>query len=145
MKKRLCIAALLLGVVLNASGFSQSSNGTVSGIVQDPSGALIPGVTITLKNNGTGVVNTTISNESGAYSFPSVAPGTYAVSASLPGFRTTTFSDVGVGNSAQVRLDFNMQLGEVATQTDVSIGAQQLLTESSATVGTVLPQSTVRD
>jgi hypothetical protein len=78
--------------------------------------------------------------------FPSVAPGTYKVTAALPGFRTAAFSDVGIGNSAQVRLDFKMQIGEAAASTvEVSVGAQQLLTESSATIGTVLPQSTVRD
>jgi len=61
MKRQVIVAALLLGFVLNASGFSQSSNGSMSGIVQDPSGALIPGVTITLTNNGTGIVSTTLS------------------------------------------------------------------------------------
>ena len=83
MKKRSIVTALLLVLSLNVSGFSQSSNGSVGGIVQDPSGALVPGVTITLTNTGTGIVSTSLSNESGAYSFPSVAPGTYKLSDSF--------------------------------------------------------------
>ena len=146
MSKRSLAAGLLLLFAFTISAFTQSSNGSLGGIVQDPSGALVPGVTITLSNTGTGIVSTTISNESGAYGFPSVAPGTYKASAALPGFRTAVFSDVGVGTSAQVRLDFKLQIGEMAAQSvDVSVGTQQLLTESSATIGTVLAQSTVRD
>src|SRR5438128_2489876 len=104
MRKRSIAAVVVLCLVFAVSAFSQSSNGSLGGIVQDPSGALVPGATITVTNTGTGIVNTTISNESGAYSFPSVAPGTYKVTAALPGFRTSAFSDVGIGNSAQVRL-----------------------------------------
>src|SRR5262245_16285621 len=145
MSKRSLAAVLLLLFAVTSTAFAQSSNGSLSGIVQDPSGALVPGVTITLKNAATGITSTTISNESGAYGFPSVAPGTYTASASLPGFKTSVFNDVGIGTSAQVRLDFKMQLGEVSVQTEVSVGPQQILTESSATIGTVLPESTVRD
>lgn len=144
MKVRVC-KALLACLGFAGALLAQSSNGSMGGIVQDPSGALIPGVTITIANTGTGVANTTVSNETGAYTFPSVAPGTYRASAALPGFRTSVFNDVGVGTSAQVRLDFKMQLGEAVGNTvEVSVAAQQLLSESSATIGTVLPQSTVR-
>src|SRR5688572_32072084 len=129
MNPRFLLAVVLCSFLVS-SAFAQSSNGSVGGIVQDPSNALIPGVTITLTNTATSVVSTTISNESGAYSFPSVAPGTYRISATLPGFRPAAFNDVGVGTSAQVRLDFKMQVGEAAGQTvEVSISAQQLLTE----------------
>src|SRR5262245_59317504 len=84
-------------VLLTASSlFAQ--NAQLGGIVTDPSTALIPGVTITATNTDTGVVTTTITNESGAYSFPSLQPGrAYSVSASLPGFKTTAFTDVDLG------------------------------------------------
>ena len=131
---------LLVGSTVFAQG-----NGQVSGSVQDPSKALIPGVTITLTNTATGVVSTQVSNESGVYSFASVPPGAYKLSGSLPGFKTAVFNDVTVGTSAQVRLNITMQLGEVASLVEVSVSAQQLLTESSASIGEVLTQQRVSD
>src|SRR5262245_14367492 len=82
---------------------SQSSYARVSGTIGDASGALIPGVTATATNTETGVVTTSVSNEVGAYNFPSLLPGTYRVSASLPGFQTQTFTGVNLGNADQIR------------------------------------------
>ena len=83
--KRIPIAAALLVVLFAGSNlFGQTVNSQVGGVVQDPSNALIPGVTITLTNSATSVASTQISNESGAYSFPSVPPGTYRMTATLP-------------------------------------------------------------
>jgi hypothetical protein len=113
--------------------------------VQDPSKALMPGVTITMTNTATGVVATQVSNESGAYSFQSVLPGTYKLSASLPGFKTSVANDLVVGTTAQVRWDFTLQFGELSSQVDVSVSGQQLLTESQASVGEVLSAQRARD
>ena len=107
--RRFLFRAALLAVVLFTSTalFSQSSNGTISGTVADASGALIPGVSVTATNNATGIVTTVLSNDAGAYNFASLQPGTYKVSAVLPGFRTQTFNDVQLGNAGQLRLNFS--------------------------------------
>ena len=76
----------------------------------DSSRALIPGVTITATNTGTGVVTTVLSNEAGAYQFPNLQTGTYKVSADLSGFRTQTYNDVALGIAQQVRLNFALQV-----------------------------------
>jgi hypothetical protein len=128
----------MLCLLLAFSAFAQTFNGQVGGIVQDPSRALIPGATITLTNTGTGIVATQITNESGAYNFANVPPGSYRAAAALPGFKTSVINDVAVGTAAQVRLDFTMEVGQVTSQVEVSVSAQQLLTESSATIGEVL-------
>src|SRR5215471_21715047 len=109
MKRFLAVGLLFL--LLAAPVFSQSTNATVSGTVGDPTGAVLPGVEITATNNATGVVTTVISNEAGAYNFASLLPGVYKVSASLPGFQTKTFTDVELGNAAQVRLNFALAVG----------------------------------
>src|SRR5687768_12615448 len=84
--------ALLLA--LSGSAFAQGANTQLGGVVTDQSGALIPGVTITILNTDTGVTNSTITNESGAYNFPSLQPGqAYRLSASLPGFQTRTVNN----------------------------------------------------
>ena len=133
---------VLVWVVLSTPLFGQSSNATVGGTVADPSGALIPGVTITATNNATGVVTTVISNDAGAYNFASLLPGLYKISAALPGFQTQTYSDVQLGNAAQVRLNFTLTVASVAQSVEVSVAAQNLITSSSSSVGEVLPQQT---
>ena len=84
---RKILATMALGwLMLSAAGsvFGQTSNGQVGGVVQDPTKALIPGVTVTLENTQTGVTATQVTNETGVYNFASVPPGTYRVSALLP-------------------------------------------------------------
>src|SRR6478752_5994811 len=93
--------AALMAFVFFASTtlFSQSSNGTISGTVADASGAVIPGVTFTATNTATGVVTTVLSNEAGVYNFASLLPGTYKLTATIPGFQTQIFNDVQLGNA----------------------------------------------
>src|SRR5262245_55610917 len=87
---------------VSAIVFGQSINATVGGTVSDASGALIPGVTVTATNTATGIVNTVVTNESGAYNFAALQPGTYKATAELPGFQTQTFTDVQLGGAQQV-------------------------------------------
>ena len=145
MMRRLSItAAVLLCLLFGLSGLAQVVNATLSGTVSDSSGALIPGTEITAKHTGTGVVSAAVTNESGAYRFPSIQPGPYQVSASLPGFQAQTFQ-VTLGTSQQIRQNFTLQVGAVAQAVEVSVAADQLLTAVSSSVGTVLPQRQVVD
>ena len=115
--------------VFAGNAFAQTGNGQVGGIVQDTSKALVPGVTVTLTNTGTGIVNTQITNESGAYTFQSVPPGTYSVTGSLPGFKTSVTNNVGVGVAAQVRININLEIGALDSKVEVTVTSDQLLTE----------------
>src|SRR5262245_65323596 len=110
MKNANIIAVLLLSIFFSLNAFSQTSNATLGGTVADASGALIPGVEVTARNVATGIVNTTITNEAGAYQFPSLQTGTYQVSATLAGFQTATNNNVTLGGSEQVRLNFVLRV-----------------------------------
>src|SRR5437899_2794547 len=145
MRKLLVTAAVLLFPVLFANALAQTSNANLGGTVSDSSGALIPGVTITATNTQTGIVTTVLSNEAGAYQFASLQTGIYKVSAELPGFQTRTYSDVNLGVSQQVRLNFALQVGSVAQAVEVTVAADTLIATSSSSVGTVLPEYKVRD
>src|SRR5437870_7102856 len=112
--RRFFIAAVFSGLFLTVQLSAQSNNATVSGSVSDTSGALIPGVTITATNTQTGIVTTVLSNESGTYNFASLQPGVYNLSAELSGFQTHTYSNVQLGLSQQVRMNFSLQVGGVA-------------------------------
>src|SRR5688500_15447340 len=104
--RRFVLATVLLYVGLTSGALAQSSNGSIGGVVRDASQALIPGVTIKVANTQTGVISTSVTNESGVYNVPSLLPGIYKVSAELPGFRTSVYNDVQLGTSGQIRLDF---------------------------------------
>src|SRR5438552_5640072 len=147
MMKRLLAGAatLLLLIALATNTFAQSSNSSVSGFVQDPSQAFIPGVTVTATNTQTGVVTTTITNESGTYTIPGLLPGTYKLSAELPGFKTQVLTNVQLGQSASARYNFTLQVGAVTDAVEVTAEATALIAESSSTIGQVLSEKKVRD
>jgi hypothetical protein len=143
--KNALVASLVLSVFFSIEILGQSSNATVSGTVADSSDAVVPGVTITATNNATGVVTSVVSNDAGAYSIVGLLPGSYTISGSLPGFQTQTYSNVQLGNAAQVRLNFTLQVSGVAQSVEVTIAAENLITSSSSSVGEVLPQRQVED
>ena len=91
MRRNILLPVFVSLFIVNAA-FAQ--NGQLSGTVTDQTGALIPGVSITATNTGTGVVTTTLTNDSGAYTFPSLQPGVYRMSAELPGFQTSTVTNL---------------------------------------------------
>src|SRR5882762_2220944 len=131
MRRILTATAVLLAVlVLSTNTFAQSSNATVSGFVQDPSQAFIPGVTVTATNTQTGVVVTAITNESGTYTILSVLPGTYKLTAELPGFKTQVINEVRLGQSAAARYNFTLQVGAVSDSVEVTAQATSLIAES---------------
>ena len=134
--------AIFLGLLMAGLAFSQ--NAQLGGIVTDPSGGLVPGVTITATNTETGVVSSTITNESGAYTFPSLQPGkAYKVSAGLPGFQTQTVSGLELASS--VRQNFQLQVSTALTTVEVSADSTLAISTNSATVGDVLPEKKVSD
>ena len=146
MRNYVSTAAVLLCLFLSFNAFSQSTNATVGGTVQDATGAFIPGVSINATNIGTGIVVTVISNESGAYQFASLQPGTYEFKAELPGFQTAVVKAFQLGGAQQARLNFTLQVGAAAATTvDVQIAADALLATSSNSIGAVLPEYKVRD
>src|SRR3954463_10611049 len=92
---RVVFAAVLLGIPATTVE-AQSFQGGLRGAVRDPQG-VVPGATVTLRNQGTSVARTSVSNEVGEYVFTSVVPGTYTVTATLAGFKTVERKDIVIG------------------------------------------------
>src|SRR5262249_43060718 len=111
MKTSVVVVFVLLFGLMTTDSLAQSQNARLGGTVADASGAFIPGVEVKATNDGTGIVTTILSNETGVYQFASLQPGTYTVSASLTGFQTQTYKQVALGISQQVRLNFTLQIG----------------------------------
>src|SRR4051812_39362059 len=89
-KWQAAFALLLLAFTLLPSlVFAQNSSGTVSAIVADKTGAVIPNAKVVLKNEATTVTRETLTNNAGVFNFAAVQPGTYTVRVSSPGLQTT--------------------------------------------------------
>src|SRR5262245_8260278 len=143
--RRLVAATILLSAVFFSNVFAQTTNATLGGTVTDASRALVPGVTVTATNTLTGIVNTVVTNETGAYQFASLQTGTYKVTAELPGFLTQTYNDVTLGVAQQVRLNFALQVATQTQTVEVNVAADTLIATTSSSVGAVLPEYKLRD
>jgi hypothetical protein len=123
---------LLLGILVLGLGLpalAQSGRGTITGVVKDPSGAVVPGADITITEKDTGVVTRTVSTQAGAYRAPYIPPGTYKITAALAGFKTSTADNIQVMVGQTVTVDFSLEVGQVSDQ--VTVMAETPLLESS--------------
>src|SRR5215467_8293553 len=134
---------IFVSCLLGTMAFGQINNATLTGIVTDSTKAVLPGVTITATNTGTGVVLTNVSNEAGAYTILSLIPGTYDVTAELPGFQKETYAKVELGNAVTVRLNFTLNVANQTQNVEVTIAADTLLATSSPTIGQVMTEGKV--
>jgi len=141
MKKFSWAGTFLFFMLTVSTAFAQSVGGTVT----DSSKALLPGVTITLQNTETGVVQTQLSNESGVYIFASVPFGSkYAINASLPGFKTFVQREIAVGLNAAVQVNITMEVGEIASTVDVTSTRSNAILEQGPSIGDVLTQERIQ-
>ena len=130
----LCGCLLVLMTVCPAL-VAQTDLSTVRGTVTDPTGAVVPGVTITLLNTETGISRTAETNASGDYEIPLVGPGTYELTAEADGFQSFVASDIRISSRETRRLAIELALGTVATEVTVSAGAAVIETEGSQITG----------
>src|SRR6266705_2556299 len=110
---------------------AQVSGATLSGTVTDASGAVIPGVMISIKNRATGIVRNLMTDEAGFYSAPNLQAGNYDVTASQAGFSTVMQSNVVLTVGAQQQLNISMKVGESAQLVEVTEAAPLVQLTSS--------------
>jgi hypothetical protein len=139
---RMILAAILAVVLLPVTASAQSDAATVLGAVRDTSGAVVPGATVTLKNDATGITATAVSDENGAYQFLNVRIGTYSVRAELQGFSTAEADRVDVTVNARQRVDLTLKVGSVG-ETVVVTGAAKLLETESSDRGQVIAKEQI--
>jgi len=125
---RILLSCLLI-LILGLPALAQSARGTFTGLVRDPSGAVVPGVDITITEKATGVITRTVTTEAGAYRAPYVPPGTYHITASLPGFKTALADNIQVLVGQTVTVDFDLEIGQLSDQ--MTVMAETPLLEAS--------------
>src|SRR5206468_8227304 len=134
-------ATLATDLLLGTQGwrrFINAGTGFINGAVTDSSGARIPGVTVRAMNTDTGETVEGITNETGAYVFPSVGAGTYQVSASLPGFQTETVTGLRVPFNSNVRQDLRLKVAVVNAMVEVAVPVNGRIAVPQAFFGGVL-------
>ena len=127
-------AAVLLATVVTllsftSAGSAQAVYGSISGLVKDASGAVLPGVTVTITSLERKTVDTVVTNESGFYLKDRLLPGTYEVKAELAAFKSAVVPSVLVSVDTQVPINFTLDVGAVTEQVEVTGGSPLLVTD----------------
>jgi len=136
----------LVAVVLVATTLvAQTFRGTILGVVTDPSGAVVSGATVKVKNLNTGLERTTKTSADGSYTVPELQIGTYSVTVSQSGFQTSATNNVAVDVAGERRVDVALKPGQVSERVEVSSEELPLVETTNNTLGGVLTQETVKD
>jgi len=119
---KLLLAALLAGVVLFCPKFApaQNAQGTIVGHVADPSGAVLVGAKVTVRNLDTGNEKVLATNSDGDYVVPALDPGKYSVSVEAQGFSKQVSGNVVLEVQQTLRQDFKLVVGSVSNTVEVS-------------------------
>ncbi|HZS51148.1 MAG TPA: TonB-dependent receptor [Bryobacterales bacterium] len=142
---RLKYGALLLALAVFAcvspsSLSAQTLKGTILGTITDASHAVIPGVQVNITETNTNFHRVETTNESGFYAFANLDPGNYRVEVEQPGFRKVVRSDIELAANTTVRVDLELQPGQVTEVVDVTAEAPVLQTDRADTGGKIESQ-----
>lgn len=116
-----------------AAAYTQTGQGTLTGSVNDSTGAMLPGAAVVVKNQNTGFVYNATTTPEGIYRVPYLNVGVYEVAFEAPGFKKLLRNDIPIRSTETLRLDVTMEVGNVVESVKVSAGATLLETETSTT------------
>lgn len=124
MKRIICVLAgsLFIGVLMNPAAWAQAT-AQINGSVRDQTGAVLPGVEVTVTQTDTGISRSVVSDESGSYILPNLAVGPYRLEAALPGFRTFVQTGIVLQVNASVLINPALAVGQVSEQVEVQANA----------------------
>ena len=138
--------AIFCGIKLLAPGpaYGQMDEGTITGVVQDASGAVIPQSNVALTSTDSGLVLKTKTDAKGVYTFSPIKIGNYAISASSPGFEVTTQKNIHLDVQARLNVLLTLKPGTMTESVIVST-APPLLQTQSGTVGQVMSTEVINN
>ncbi|MET0555089.1 MAG: carboxypeptidase-like regulatory domain-containing protein, partial [Vicinamibacteria bacterium] len=138
----------VLGMALLLAAWAVSARaqtqGGISGLVTDSSGAAVSGAEVAVTNKATHATRKTATNKEGLYAFPSLPPGVYELTVAQKGFKTAEFHDIKLEVQQTARLDAGLEVGSVDETVTVS-GEAAVLNTGSTTVGTVIENKVVTE
>jgi hypothetical protein len=125
--------SLLLLVGTAALAFGQASTGAIVGTVRDSSGAVLPGVTVTIRNEGTNATRDVVTGASGDYSAPLLPPGNYEIAADLAGFGKKVAKNIKLEVNQTIRMEFTLGVASLQEAVVVTASAPLIQTDTSST------------
>jgi hypothetical protein len=138
LRRRATLAVCLLALAgLAPSAYAQFDTGQISGIVKDEQGGAVPGASVTLVHEATGVSRSHVTDRSGYYTAPSLLPGRYQVQIALPGFRRFVKTGVTLDTSAKVSVDAVLVAGGLEETITVSADSTPLQTNTGQVAKTI--------
>lgn len=138
MRQRLSVSLFVLALLAAPAGRLHAQAGaSLSGIVKDGSGAVVPGATIVVTNTETSLTRTLVTDGGGRYVAPDLPPGPYRVRASLQGFTTVVRSGITLTVGRDAVADLELGLGNVSDQVTVVAEAKTVDTRSASTGGLI--------
>jgi hypothetical protein len=139
---RLIPALFVLLTITSLTAFAQTGTSNITGTVRDLNGAVVPGATVTLKNDATGVVGTQTTTDAGLYAFSSLPVGSYTITVEKQGFKKFQKTNNNLEVGTPLAVDAVMEVGQLSEVVTVQGGAEQLQT-SNATLGNVVEQKAI--
>nr|MBA3239960.1 TonB-dependent receptor [Acidobacteriota bacterium] len=136
------VTFLLILALTVVSAPAQTNTSRITGTITDVSGAVVPGATVTAKNEAVGITQTQTSTDAGLYSFPSLPVGTYTVTVEKPGFKTSQLTNNALQINTPLSLDVTLETGQVSEVITVQAVAEPLQT-ANATIGNVVERKAI--
>jgi len=135
-------AVAMLGLCCGTAVLGQGGRGGINGVVTDPSGAVVAGAQVTAQSDTTGVAQSTVTTGSGLYSFVSLTPGSYHVTAVHKGFETVVRDNITVSVDQVSTVNIALQVGSVNQVVTVT-STTDLVDTSNSTVGQLIDAATI--
>jgi hypothetical protein len=143
---RLSLTALLgFGLMTGAHRAEAQNTGSVLGNVQDKTGAVVAGATVTVADPNTGISRDVKSNGSGEFLVPSLPVGTYILTVTAPTFETSVITDIKVDANSSIKEDVKLQSGSATESVTVQDTQGSVIDPNSATIGTLLDPKLIED
>ena len=129
----------IIGVIVLASSlvWGQGFSAAISGVVRDPTGAVLPGVSVTAKHIESGLTRTVNTNETGGYSMPSLPVGAYEVTAELMGFKQQVRRGINLAVTQEAVVNLTLDVGDLKEQVTVTEEVALVNTTLASTSGLV--------
>jgi len=129
--------------IVSQPASAQVLYGSIVGVVEDPSGAVVPGATLTLTNVATGIARDIVADDQGRYTAVNMPPGTYTITVTAPGFRTTTRPGVEVTINNVTRVSIRLEVGQLSDQSVTVTGSAVVLQTDRSDTRAELTSKTV--
>ncbi|NNE98494.1 MAG: TonB-dependent receptor, partial [Pyrinomonadaceae bacterium] len=144
-ERSLMLAMVVFLSVSAAFAQAQASTSDLTGSVTDPSGAVIPGATVTVTNPSTGFTRTFTTNDSGEFQAIGLPPGTYDVSASAATFKTVKISNVKLTVGQRAGITIPLEVGGADAVVDIDISSVELIETTKSTVSSTIEQEKIEN